>query len=185
MLGTLALTCQNILVVHAAGKGLNHRSSSRVAHEWRQVRKEGCGLQQRGSGPKANAQTEEASNATAVRLAPLHQDMHEWHFSFSGVLGSPYEGGVYHGRFLLSEGYPRLAPRVQMLTPSGRFKCRTDLCLSASSYHQESWSTHWSLHKLATALRLHMLTRAHEIGGKWRARAKRFIYALPCEKAVL
>lgn len=173
----LALACQNVLFLHAAGKGHNHRVSSRVAHEWRQVRKEGCGLQQQGGGPKANAQIDEASNGTAVRLAPLHQDMHEWHFSFSGVLGSPYEGGVYHGRFLLSEGYPRLAPRVQMLTPSGRFKCCTDLCLSASSYHQESWSTHWSLHKLVAALRLHMLTRAHEIGGKRRARFNLFFHA--------
>jgi len=164
--GILAITCLGIPSSQAAGKGHSHHASTRVAHEWRQVIKEGCDLPQSGDEPMSSGKSGEPNNATTVRLAPLPHDTQEWHFSFSGVPGSPYEGGIYHGRFLLPKGYPRVAPRVQMLTPSGRFACRIDICLSASSYHQDSWSTHWSLHKLAAALRLHMLTRPHEIGGK-------------------
>lgn len=173
--GILAITCLDIPFSHAVGKGHSHHASTRIAHEWRQVIKEGCDLPPNGDTPKASEKSEDASNSTAVRLAPLPHDTQEWHFSFSGVPGSPYEGGIYHGRFLLPQGYPRLAPRVQMLTPSGRFACRSDICLSASNYHQDSWSTHWSLHKLTAALRLHMLTRPHEIGGEWSERVRNFI----------
>ena len=78
------------------------------------------------------------SNHTSVRLSSVGSLL-EWHFSFSGVPGSAFEGGIYHGRFLIPREFPRMAPRVQMLTPNGRFKTFTDICLSASSFHPESW----------------------------------------------
>ena len=134
-------------------------SSSRVRllHEFRAVQRDGIAL---------TTSNELPANETAIRLAPLPKNLLEWHFTFTGVPGSEYEGGIYHGRFICPKDYPRRAPRVQMLTPSGRFLTFTDICLSASSYHQETWSTHWSLSKLVTALRLHMLTQANEIGGE-------------------
>jgi ubiquitin-protein ligase len=133
----------------------------RLQYELRSVVRDGVCL----SLPSATAASSIDSNATSVRLGPVPGNLHEWHFSFSGVAGSPYEGGIYHGRFILPNDYPIRAPRVQLLTPNGRFKCGQDICLSASAYHQESWSTHWSLHKLVLALRMHMVTRATEIGG--------------------
>lgn len=54
----------------------------------------------------------------------------EWHFSFTGMENSPFEGGVYHGRIVLDKKYPKKAPSVSMLTPSGRWKVNTNICLS-------------------------------------------------------
>jgi hypothetical protein len=73
--------------------------------------------------------------------------------------------GIYHGRVILLRNYPAQPPRIQVWTPSGRFVPRADICLSASSYHPESWSASWSTRTLVEALRLHMITPAQEIGG--------------------
>ena len=43
--------------------------------------------------------------------------------------------------------------------------CDTDICLSASNYHPETWTPRWTVLSLVQALRLHMLTAANEIGG--------------------
>lgn len=66
----------------------------------------------------------------------------------------------------------------QMLTPSGRFICGEDICLSASNYHPETWTPRWTVISLVDALRLHMLTTANEIGGLLSTDEKRRQYAL-------
>jgi len=105
------------------------------------------------------------SEAHLICLGPLATNLRHWHFSFRGVKNSLYEGGIYHGRILLPKNYPSSPPRVQLMTPSGRFKPFTDICLSASSYHPESWTPRWTVLSLVQALRLHMLTNPQEIGG--------------------
>jgi hypothetical protein len=65
----------------------------------------------------------------------------------------------------------------KMLTPSGRFVCGEDICLSASSYHPETWSPRWTVLSLVDALRIHMLTTANEIGGVNSSDEKRRSYA--------
>ena len=153
IINTWARAAAFLFLLVVGAKRPPHRSARRLLLEWSNVQKEGSAL------------GIQDGNETSIRLCPVHGNMHEWHFSFTGCPNSPYEGGIYHGRFILPAAYPREPPRVQMHTESGRFRVGTDICLSASSFHQESWSTHWTLHKLATALRLHMLTRAGEIGG--------------------
>ena len=64
-----------------------------------------------------------------------------------------------------------------MLTPSGRFVCREDICLSASNYHPETWTPRWTVLSLVDALRLHMLTTANEIGGVASSDENRKSYA--------
>ena len=64
-----------------------------------------------------------------------------------------------------------------MLTPSGRFVCREDICLSASNYHPETWTPRWTVISLVDALRLHMLTTANEIGGVTSSDENRKNYA--------
>ena len=90
-----------------------------------------------------------------------------WHFSFQGVPGSSYAGGVYHGRILLPPNYPAAPPRIHLLTPTGRFVPGTDICLSqASAYHPETWQpSAVRLRTLVEGVRWHMLTNANEIGG--------------------
>lgn len=65
-----------------------------------------------------------------IRLSPIRKDLKEWHFSFLGVNGSDYENGTYHGRIILDRKYPQVPPRVQVMTPNGRWKINTDICLS-------------------------------------------------------
>ena len=101
-----------------------------------------------------------------VRIGPLGKNLLRWHFSVMGPTHSVYEGGIYHGRVLLPKTYPSSPPRIQVLTPSGRFITGEDICLSASSFHPESWTPRWTVLSLVEALRLHMLTTANEIGGK-------------------
>ncbi|EED89855.1 predicted protein, partial [Thalassiosira pseudonana CCMP1335] len=120
----------------------------------------------------------ESRNNDYVRIGPFGKNLLRWHFSVMGPSNSVYEGGVYHGRVLLPKDYPGSPPRVQMLTPSGRFICGEDICLSASNYHPETWTPRWTVISLVDALRLHMLTTANEIGGLLSTDEKRRQYAL-------
>jgi ubiquitin-conjugating enzyme E2 J2 len=51
-----------------------------------------------------------------------------------------YLGGWYHGMVIFPKEYPYKPPSIQMITPNGRFKCCTPLCLSMSDFHPESWN---------------------------------------------
>jgi len=108
-----------------------------------------------------------------VRLGPYGKNLLRWHFSVLGPSHSPFSEGIYHGRILLPKNYPMSPPRVQMLTPSGRFVPGEDICLSASNYHPETWTPRWTILSLIDALRLHMLTTPNEIGGIDATREKR------------
>lgn len=99
-----------------------------------------------------------------IRLMPLKKNLLEWHFSMTGVEGSSYEGGVYHGRILLHPDYPRKAPSIRLYTPNGRWNINQDICLSASAYHPEAWIPTWNLRTLVLSLRGFMLTQPREIG---------------------
>lgn len=119
-------------------------------------------------------ETDIIANSTTFTVEPQHvwlgpvslREWRVWHFSFQGLPGSVYEEGVYHGRLVLPRDYPAHPPRVQVLTPSGRFVPGADLCLSASSYHPETWQpAQVQLRTLVEGVRLHMLANAQEIGG--------------------
>ena len=128
-----------------------------VAYDWRKGRTV--------TSKKKNKSESKAAN-NYVRMGPMGRNLLHWHFSVQGTPNSVYEKGVYHGRIVLPKDYPMSPPRVQMLTPSGRFIPGHDICLSASSYHPESWTPRWTILSLIDALRLHMLTSANEIGGQ-------------------
>ena len=103
--------------------------------------------------------------ANILCLGPIQTNLRQWHFSFRGAGEGVYSEGIYHGQIVLPKDYPMSPPSVQLWTPSGRFVPHKDICLSASNYHPESWTPRWSIHGIVNALRLHMLTRAEEIGG--------------------
>ena len=75
-----------------------------------------------------------------IRIGPYGSNLLRWHFSVKGPANSCFTNGVYHGRILLPKDYPMSPPRVQMLTPSGRFHPGEDICLSASAFHPETWT---------------------------------------------
>eukprot|EP01036_Dinobryon_divergens_P045676 gene45676-61064_t len=53
-----------------------------------------------------------------IRLLPVKSSLLEWHFSFTGVNGSAFEDGIYHGRIFLHPEYPRKAPSISIMTPN-------------------------------------------------------------------
>jgi len=61
---------------------------------------------------------------------PLPSNMLEWHYCVSGPEQSPYHGGLYHGKLVFPAEFPFKPPSIYMITPNGRFKCNTRLCLS-------------------------------------------------------
>lgn len=147
----------------------------RVKREWREAVKMGVAFDWT-TGHTINEQLPSDRN-NYVRLGPLGKNLLRWHFSCQGPANSVYSTGLYHGKVILPRDYPGSPPRVQMLTPSGRFLCGHDICLSASNYHPESWTPRWTVLSLVDALRLHMLTTANEIGGVSASDEKRRQYA--------
>ncbi|KAL7507414.1 hypothetical protein ACHAXN_004604 [Cyclotella atomus] len=147
----------------------------RIKREWKDAVK--MGIAYDWANMKTIRRKENTSQSNYVRLGPFGKNLLRWHFSVMGPANSVYENGIYHGRVLLPKDYPGAPPRVQMLTPSGRFVCGEDICLSASNYHPETWSPRWTVLSLVDALRIHMLTTANEIGGVNSSDDKRRSYA--------
>eukprot|EP01038_Epipyxis_sp_PR26KG_P011546 gene11546-15465_t len=80
-----------------------------------------------------------------IRAVPRETNVLEWHYVVNGPKGTPYEGGWYHGMLIFPSDYPYKPPSIQMITPNGRFKTHTRLCLSMSDFHPESWNPLWSV----------------------------------------
>lgn len=71
---------------------------------------------------------------------PLEENLFEWRFIFKGESETPYANGVYMGKISLPKEYPWKPPKIQMITPNGRFRTNGALCLSFTHYHPESWN---------------------------------------------
>ena len=95
---------------------------------------------------------------------PLESDLFEWHFTVRGPPDTPFENGFYHGRILLPSEYPLKAPEIMLLTPNGRFEVGTRICLSVTSYHQETWQPSWGIRTILTALVGFMPSAAEGVG---------------------
>lgn len=63
-------------------------------------------------------------------FVPKSKTVREVHFSIRGPKGCPFEGGLYHGVLKLSNEYPHVAPEIQFLQNSGKFKTDGPICLS-------------------------------------------------------
>ena len=68
-----------------------------------------------------------------IIVMPNESNILELHYVIEGNQGTPYEGGVYHGKLVFPKEYPMKPPDVIMITPSGRFQPNRKLCLSMSS----------------------------------------------------
>jgi ubiquitin-conjugating enzyme E2 J1 len=96
--------------------------------------------------------------------APMENDMHVWHFTLRGYPESVFSRGLYHGVIKLPKEYPLKAPDIQFFTPNGRFKVNTNICLSASGFHPESWTPLWKVRNLVEAIGAFMLSEDAGIG---------------------
>jgi ubiquitin-conjugating enzyme E2 J1 len=57
-----------------------------------------------------------------VVCQPTDDTLREFHFTFRGAEGSPFEDGYYHGRIVLPHNYPYGPPTIRFFTESGRFR---------------------------------------------------------------
>jgi len=98
------------------------------------------------------------------RAYPLQEDLFEWHFTIKGPEGTPFEGGFYHGKILLPPEYPFKPPDIVLLTPNGRFETGQRICLSVSSFHEETWQPSWSIYSILLGLRSLFPCKAEGVG---------------------
>ena len=77
-----------------------------------------------------------------------------------GPEGTPYAGGLYHGMLRFPAEYPFRPPSIYMITPNGRFKPNTRLCLSISDFHPDTWNPSWSVSTILTGLLSFMVSGA-------------------------
>lgn len=67
-----------------------------------------------------------------ITAEPLPNNILEWHYVVKGPANTPYYGGYYHGTLVFPREFPFKPPSIYMVTPNGRFKTNTRLCLSIS-----------------------------------------------------
>ncbi|CCF60785.1 hypothetical protein KAFR_0L01750 [Kazachstania africana CBS 2517] len=83
---------------------------------------------------------------------PNEDNILEWHYVITGPSDTPYSSGQYHGTLTFPSDYPYKPPAIRMITPNGRFKENTRLCLSMSDYHPDLWNPGWSVSTILTGL---------------------------------
>lgn len=95
---------------------------------------------------------------------PLPSNILEWHYVIKGPEDSLYAGGYYHGKLVFPKDFPFKPPKIIMMTPNGRFKTHTRLCLSISDFHPDTWNPAWSVATILTGLLSFMLETAPTLG---------------------
>lgn len=88
----------------------------------------------------------------------------EWRFVIEGPPDSPFDGGFFQGKLTFPPQYPSKPPSIIMITPSGRFKVNTKICLSMSDFHPETWSPMWGVSSVLIGL-LSFMTADEETTG--------------------
>lgn len=76
----------------------------------------------------------------------------EIYFKIIGNEDSDYKNGEFIGVIKHHEEYPLYAPNLYMLTPNGRFIINKKICLTNTSYHQNTWApAAWNLQNFLEA----------------------------------
>lgn len=99
-----------------------------------------------------------------IHAAPLESNILQWHYVLEGQEKSDYSGGYYHGIIEFPKEYPFKPPGIKMMTPNGRFKTHTKICMSMSDFHPESWNPMWSVGSILIGLHSFMLEEAVTYG---------------------
>lgn len=99
-----------------------------------------------------------------VVARPSPSDILEWHYVLEGSEGTPFAGGVYHGKVKFPPEYPYKPPGISMITPNGRFATHKRICMSMSDYHPETWNPMWSVSSILTGLLSFMMDNSPTTG---------------------
>lgn len=87
-----------------------------------------------------------------ILARPNENNILEWHYIITGPADTPYFEGQYHGTLTFPSDYPYKPPAIRMITPNGRFRENTRLCLSMSDYHPNTWNPSWSVATILNGL---------------------------------
>ena len=87
---------------------------------------------------------------------PDPENVQIWYFIIFGLDHRGYKNGFYMGKVTCFDEYPQKAPRIDMLTESGRFSTLSHfdegICLSISHHHPESWNPIWKVSQIVIGL---------------------------------
>ncbi|KDR09364.1 Ubiquitin-conjugating enzyme E2 J2 [Zootermopsis nevadensis] len=93
-----------------------------------------------------------------VVAEPIPGNILKWHYVFTGPENTPYARGLYHGKLVFPINYPFESPSIYMITPNGRFKTDTPLCLS------DAWTPVLSVPTILTGFLSIMIERTPTLG---------------------
>lgn len=99
-----------------------------------------------------------------IDAMPMEGNFLEWHYVIEGPESTVYAGGYYHGKIVFPVEYPYKPPSIYMLTPNGRFRTNSRLCLSMSDFHPETWNPLWSVSSILAGLLSFMLENQPTVG---------------------
>eukprot|EP00808_Paulinella_micropora_P009497 g29499.t1 len=119
----------------------------------------------------------QAEPTPGVEAVPLDSNILEWHYVVTGPQDSVYQGGKYHGKLIFPKEYPYKPPSIMIMTPNGRFKLNTRLCMSMSDFHPESWNPLWNVGSILSGLLSFMLEEAPTYGSIVATEAQRRKFA--------
>lgn len=81
-----------------------------------------------------------------IKIYHNPENILEIYFKFEGYPNTYYNDGEYICKIVHNSNYPVKAPDLYILTPNGRFETNRKLCLTNTSYHQETWApAAWNL----------------------------------------
>jgi ubiquitin-conjugating enzyme E2 J2 len=95
---------------------------------------------------------------------PDPKNIFSWYYLIFGLKDCAYENGFYLGKISFPKEYPLKPPSIEMITPNGRFKEKTRICMSMSDYHPESWNPTWNVHSIIIGLISFMLSDENSTG---------------------
>jgi len=78
-----------------------------------------------------------------IRVSPDESALTTWYFVMPGPKDTAFEGGEYMGRITFPETYPFSAPSIMFITPSAAFLPGAKICMSMTSFHNETWTPAW------------------------------------------
>lgn len=103
---------------------------------------------------------------TEFVASPCNDDLFLWHFTIKGQKGTPFEGGIYHGKIVFPARYPLAPPDIYFFTPNGRFETNTKICFSITSFHPDTWNPAWDVRTALLSIIAFMPTNSNgAIGG--------------------
>ncbi|CAB0043614.1 unnamed protein product [Trichogramma brassicae] len=112
-----------------------------------------------------------------VQAEPVPSNILEWHYVITGPENTPYQGGYYHGKLVFPREFPFQPPSIYMITPNGRFKTNTRLCLSISDFHPDTWNPAWNVSTILIGLLSFMIENGSALGAITTLEYEKKVYA--------